>query len=550
MLLLPSGKAIELSANRAKYHALRRPGPNSHSPHQELYGLVDILYRKQDADGSIRRGWTEYEIDYSPYTLADFNQAPDWDLEDKQVLRQWLKERSQYLLIESARARLDEQQHDYTSKQSSAPQRLYSLLRQRLEHLSLQSASRTQWQGLINNMQHQGLRQEELVWSGLGTKLEQYPAEQKLDKQQLLDAIDFSNIRLELSSERIRSLHGDLSFIEVAQIMSHQAVYRASLKLDGSCHCVLRYRDMETNYRIGVVKTLAAEHPMALNKVWFALDPYGRAVLSQSNTPYFGSSAEAMAAANHHAYYKLGFKGGYSFHTRYGHLTLYGGTDYREWLVSLPDFQRCFFGAHHFDHNVLLHIRTTTRTDTQGHKLLCLEEIQSDWHQQGHMHGYDNNPWGHIANAPFKKEWALLAAKLMLIRASQNGFDGIAWPKGEIQELRYGKPLPAIARLYDKLLPDELDRLGKGFTTQSTTTQIHTCEPWLNLVKHQGKWRVEDSQGKFKTRNKYKDRDEAMQVIYRHSRRIDMDMKVFYLNEQLNWHIEQYGLPLFGTALK
>jgi hypothetical protein len=388
-----------------------------------------------------------------------------------------------------------------------------------------------------------------VTWSGITDYLKQFNPQDKLNRQQLLDAIDFDTTRLELSIERIRSQHGGLSFVEVAQIMSHQAVYRASLKLDDSCQCILRYRDMDSNYRIGVVKTLQVEHPMALNKFWFALDPYGRAVLSDTDIPYFSNSSEAMAAANQHAYQVMGISGGKSFHSRYDHLTLFGGDDYREWIVSLPDFQRTFFGAHHFDHNVLVHIRTTTRIDTQGRRLLFLEEIQSDWHQQGKQHGYDNNPWGRIANAPFKKEWGLLAAKLMLIRASQNGFDGIAWPKGEIQEFRYGRSLPAITRLYDKQIPAELGKLCSEFGLQPLTTQIETCAPWLNLVREQGKWRVEDTQGKFKTRNKYKNREEAMQVLYRHSRQIDMDVHAMFINNDLRWHIDQHGLPIYGTNL-
>ena len=44
----------------------------------------------------------------------------------------------------------------------------------------------------------------------------------------------------------------------------------------------------------------------------------------------------------------------------------------------------------HFDHvpNVLVHVRFKSRTDTQGRRLLFIEEIQSDWHQAGRKKGY------------------------------------------------------------------------------------------------------------------------------------------------------------------
>jgi len=63
--------------------------------------------------------------------------------------------------------------------------------------------------------------------------------------------------------------------------MPHQAVFRAALKFDDSCHCILRYVDKTCNYRVGIVKTLTYDHKMALNKYWFGLDPYGRAIANK-----------------------------------------------------------------------------------------------------------------------------------------------------------------------------------------------------------------------------------------------------------------------------
>ena len=554
MLTLPSGRVVGLSTERAKYHALRQPGPGPKSIHRELYALVDVIYRYVDAAGVPRRGWTEYDYHYSGYTLADIRVARDWSEADKAALFRWVAESTQQLCIETARRRLHDNQQQLSVKYNSAPQHLYSLLQQRLQGLSLRRASTEQWRATIANLQRQGLREEEILWSGLTRFLAQQPAGAVLPKAQILAAIDFSNIRLALSSERIWGVDGGLCFQEVAQRMPHQVVYRAALKLDDSCHCILRYVDRRYNYRIGVVKTLATGHDMALNKYWFALDPYGRAI-TNSQAPdavsgrYYDSSESAMAAADRHARDCLGMRSGARFHTRYDHLTLFGGSDYREWLVSLPDYQRCFFGAHYYDHNVLVHIRTTTRHDCQGRKLLFIEELQSDWHQSGQRYGYDTSVWGKVANAPFKKDWPALAIKLMLIRASQNGFDGIAWPGGDIQETRYAKALQAIKRRYDCEIPQALNRLGKAFNCRVETGWIETRDPWLNLVKTNGKWRVEDGMGKFKTRAKYASRDEAMAVISRHCRSIDLQVPVFYLNEALRWQIAEKGLPLFGATL-
>ena len=554
MLVLPSGRVVDLSTDRAKYHALRCPEIGPSVGHRALYALVDVIVRHRDDDGIPRRGWTEFDYHYTGYTLATIRLAQDWSQEDKDALAGWARQSVQTHRIETVRRRLVENQPSLSVKLNSSPQFLYSLLEKRLSDLPLQRASVEQWRATICNMKKSGIREEEIQWSGLDSYLAKQPAATVLSKQQLLSSLDFKNIRCELSTERIWGKDGGLCFKEVAQRMPHQVVYRAALKLDESCTCVLRYVDTCYNYRVGVIKTTLYGHAMSLNKYWFALDPYGRGIvngeaLKQSTRFYFDSSEAAIAAANRHAHSELGMRSGATFNTRFDHLTLYGGRDYREWIVSLPDYQRSFFGAHFFDHNVLVHIRTTVRKDVMGRKLLFVEEVQSDWHQSGKRYGYDTNPWGQVANAPFKKDWPVLAIKLMLIYAVQNGFEGVSWPKGEIQETRYSKDLHAIKRHYDSEIPKAVNRLSKPFRSQVTTTWIETRDPWLNLEKTCDKWRVSDVQGKFKTRAKYNCRDEAMSVLARHCRAIDLEVPVIYIDDEMRRHIDDVGLPLFGETV-
>lgn len=155
------------------------------------------------------------------------------------------------------------------------------------------------------------------------------------------------------------------------------------------------------------------------------------------------------------------------------------------------------FRSSHFDQpNILAHVRFNERTDADGKRVLFIEEIQSDWHQQGRKKGYSaaskkvdvpemqawvdsrvdstnfnwmvvekdtqelvglylagtaeqaiefaaaevrgDNPGG-VPNAPFKAtdEWAMLAFKRMARWAVDNGFDRIAWTTGEQQAERY-----------------------------------------------------------------------------------------------------------------
>jgi len=57
-----------------------------------------------------------------------------------------------------------------------------------------------------------------------------------------------------------------------------------------------------------------------------------------------------------------------------------------EFVRSLKNDQ---FKSSHFDEpNILVHLRMNTRTDTDGNKVLFLEEVQSDWGQKGKKEGF------------------------------------------------------------------------------------------------------------------------------------------------------------------
>jgi len=80
--------------------------------------------------------------------------------------------------------------------------------------------------------------------------------------------------------------------------------------------------------------------------------------------------------------------------SKYEEHTLPGGSNYREILMRMPhDEQRAKEfsdpASGHWDQpNVLAHVRAKDRTGPNGEKLLHIEEIQSDWHQQGRDKGY------------------------------------------------------------------------------------------------------------------------------------------------------------------
>ena len=145
-------------------------------------------------------------------------------------------------------------------------------------------------------------------------------------------------------------------------------------------------------------------------------------------------------------------------------------------------------GAHFGgEKNILASMRLKDRLGPNGEKLLHLEELQSDWHQQGREHGYqqdlkelpeeykithqtfrgpktyhvldaegnvfasglspesatqnalDNlNKGNRVPDAPFKKNWEEMAIKRLIHHAAEKGYHGIVMTPGQEQADRYG----------------------------------------------------------------------------------------------------------------
>ena len=158
-----------------------------------------------------------------------------------------------------------------------------------------------------------------------------------------------------------------------------------------------------------------------------------------------------------------------------------GGKDYQELVIKWDLPETKFRQDQHFDvNNPLVHTRFNTRTDKDGNKVLFIEEIQSDWHQEGSKRGYNIPPSPKqrkaledrlveiqkerekstlqtpanrlieleaeqtaiqkrlknigVEDAPYKDfNWISLAGKRLIKYAVDNNFDKIAWVTGKQQ---------------------------------------------------------------------------------------------------------------------
>ena len=147
---------------------------------------------------------------------------------------------------------------------------------------------------------------------------------------------------------------------------------------------------------------------------------------------------------------------------------------------KVVDTSAIYESSHWDEYNVLAHLRMTEMDDTNGKKVLLIEEIQSDWHQEGRLKGYagktftpvnmksrfpgpsfstekEARQWVSrlpvqmqkqmvieskekpgIPDAPFKKSWPMLAMKRAIQYAIEVGADKVAWVGGQQQADRYG----------------------------------------------------------------------------------------------------------------
>ena len=540
MPVLPSGQVVGIMSERARFHAMRqRLRVTEATPHHELYPLVDILI--EQAHG----GQGSDTFNFSGYTLGDVGFLNSWEARDRKAFFDWLREPAQVSTIELARRRLLVEDGPPKELLHPYPARLYSVLRKRLEALPLPRAAAVQWKRTLLNQTRNGLRREELEWSGVLNFLAHQPKGAMLDKAALLAAIDFSPIALKLSNELECNRKCQLPFREVAQRLAGYQLQLAGYPVADEDLGVIRHCARHPNYRVGLLWP-GGHPPRELHQQqWFVLGPYTQPIAhpDEQQRLLFDSADEALQVANQHALRNHRLSCDLVPRERYEYMTLHGGEEYREWLVTLPNYCHSLFNGHFYERNILLHIRSKERYTTEGRRVLFIEEIQSDWHQVSER----SRLYEEIPPAPFRREWVALALKLMLLHAVERGLTGIAWADGQVHEMRYDRPLVPLQRIYDEEMGRLMARLAKPWQGQMTTGQFTTRSPWLHAARNKAHWQVVGGGGRFVTRPRF-DKQQALALIERHSKVVTLTLPLFIIPEAMRTHIATHGLPLFGEA--
>lgn len=152
--------------------------------------------------------------------------------------------------------------------------------------------------------------------------------------------------------------------------------------------------------------------------------------------------------------------------------------------------QTTYESSHWDEENVVAHYRVTDRgvvgerVDVEGGKqripkVLYIEELQSDWAQEGRRRGFGLNqegkgfkkvgaPEGPLVGSTDK--WSETAMRRIIRQAADEGYDYVAWTPGEVQVDRWGTE--GLAPFYDKILPKVTGKVAKKLDKEATVRPI------------------------------------------------------------------------------
>lgn len=378
---------------------------------------------------------------------------------------------------------------------------------------------------ILSMLENAGIKQDELQWTGLAVFLD---TTKKVTPQEVLDQIASERPQLgEIlkgdrpaeQKQRIWELREDVEWAHEDAELAHRAL-RDELKRRG-----VEHQQASTLAREYGMATMSEKDAQLVDQTLGRMseDPVeaarARDLLDRTIGTY-----EASVSASEELRAILSEAGPA---VRYAPYQLLGGEKYRELLLTLPavgrepTFEEWWSQTHidtpeganervvrmareqyerekasvfrvgvyrspHWDElNVLLNVRFNERIDTEGRRMLFLEEIQGDWHQQARRVGYrapalseaELERWRSLGQkaateiteeeheelralserkvgrgvpaAPFAKTWHELAFRRMARWAAEDGFELLGWTTGEQQIGRYNLAERISAILYE-----------------------------------------------------------------------------------------------------
>lgn len=385
-------------------------------------------------------------------------------------------------------------------KYSKTAPAFYSGLKRAADSLKQEKGTADQFLSMIKKQP--GVKADELEWTGLEEYLN---AKDKITKQEIVDFLDANGVQV----ETVEKGNADLKITDVEDIGDGEfEVYfsdKSSVIVKADSYTKARDKAHEEAKRIGepATETKFSEYQLPGG------ENYREVLLTLP-----GKAAESPVEKSIISKYGNNFKLSELKQEERRALVAERGER------NLSDESNKFRSTHFDEPNILAHIRLNDRTAADGNKVLFVEEIQSDWHQEGRKKGYKGDlldakfeskeqaessikliggsgfsaievdgkwrikdPSKSTPNAPFKgNAWGELAIKRVLRMAAEGGYDSVAWTTGEQQADRYdlSKQVDSIGWYANK---DDTYNISYKKDGRSETAQNNVSESELeNLV--------------------------------------------------------------------
>ncbi|MCY1166226.1 Inorganic Pyrophosphatase [compost metagenome] len=326
------------------------------------------------------------------------------------------------------------------------------------------------WKSYIDGLTKKGVKPDEIEWSGVREWLDLQTG--KVSKAEVLNYLTGNGVKVEETM-----LGGGRPEGEAERLAELQAMSLKDLRDEAEDFGLY----METGNRADIIDAIMAEQSSGEEDNSANRTTYGNYQLPGGRNyrelmltlPTRGASLPEPELRQNERGMWAWFGGDVQLTGAFTNRAIAEAAKAQAERPSLTDANN--YKSSHWDQkNILAHIRFNERTDADGKKVLFIEEIQSDWAQEGKKKGFNKTPaekarhdqlrqkWldntltedegkefdglgdqyknTGVPNAPFVGKtdaWVALAVKRMVSYAAENGFDRVAFVNGKQSADRY-----------------------------------------------------------------------------------------------------------------
>lgn len=443
----------------------RRPGASANF--RNMLGYLDVVAHESGAQpvflGQTAKAWLQ-RTSADNHELAGHVEARWLDF----IQRDWDK---LHPLFEQART------STYASLVDHCP--FGSALLNELNCLGMSKASAEQWRSTIQNLTKKGISQDEIQTSGALVFLESCEPKESVTLADISAQMDFRAAIPRLVHEHERLLDaGTGQWIPCNTPLNGSQLIRAGLaNRKSATEWIQKYAHRTYGWRLCQAQFNDLIEPE--EECWCVLDHRGQ---REPKFRHFLSSAKLAARFAEYRMGRLVFKDmREALAVAWQTYTTAHSPVYHEFILQLDDWFPTYRSEHFNARNPLVHMRVSVRTTKILKRILFIEEIQSDWHRDLGL-GRDKTP-----DAPFRKEWPLLAIKCMIWWAQKYGFMGVALSTMDIQNARWPFTPPPRS-LYEDQIPKACKRLPKTLDLEYGSTTVRDYSTFVQRDNSRGRW--------------------------------------------------------------